>query len=269
MKCRSKTLYILLLLLSTLLGGPLLAADWSREARLREALENTIQVGRPITLSAEGHPFLAIYTEADTDKTVGAAIILPDIGASPDQATVIRPLRNRLPTHGWATLALQMPLAASDAPPRAWRRLVARAGPRIDSAIARLRDSGVLNIALIGHGVGAEIGLRYLAGKRADAIRAFVAIGLGPHPRDPEDPVLRALEKLKLPILDVFGGEDLAAARDSARARRAAARKANNPGYLQLRIDGADHRFHDLQDVLTSRVRAWLNRVARGTEIAR
>ncbi len=256
----------LLLLCSTLAD----ASDQAREGRIREQIEDGLFVGRPITLKTAGNQrFLAIFTDADAPETVGGVILLHGMGADPNRATVIRPLRIGLPDHGWATLSLQMPVAPADAPASAWRKLIPEAAPRIDSAIQRLRDSGIENLVLIGHSLGAEMGLRYLAGKPPGTARAFVAIGLSADSGDPNDATLAALEKLKLPILDLFGSEDLPSVKNSARARRLAARKAGNRSYRQIRIDGADHLFHDMDEILTNRIRAWLNRVAKGSEISK
>ncbi len=249
------------------IAGRSLGADFSREARIREQIEDSILIGEAITLRADGHGFLAIHTEADTPKTIGAAIILHGMGADPNRTTVIRPLRADLAEHGWTTLSLQMPVAASDAPASAWRRLITEAGPRIAAAVTQLKDSGILNIVLIGHSLGADMGLSYLAGQQPEAIRAFVAIGLSAGGDNPDDSVLRAIAKLKIPVLDIFGGEDLPAVRQTARARRIAARKAGNARYRQIRIDGADHFFSDMDDVLDSRIRAWLHKTAKGVEI--
>ncbi len=261
--------HALLSLILLAVAGHSLAADYSREARIREQIEDSILIGNAITLRADDHGFLAIHTEADTPKTVGAAIILHGMGADPNRATIIRPLRTDLAEHGWTTLSLQMPVAARDAPASAWRRVVAEAGPRIDAAIARLKDSGILNIVLIGHSLGADMGLSYLARRQPEAVRAFVAIGLSAGGNKPDDSVLQAIAKLKIPVLDIFGGEDLPAVRQTARARRNTARNAGNKQYRQIGIDGADHFFSDMDDVLDSRIRAWLHKTAKGVEIKR
>ncbi len=257
------------ILILLVLAGYSLAADYSREARIREQIEDSILIGEAITLRANSHDFLAIHTQADTPQTVGAAIILHGMGADPNRATIIRPLRVDLAEHGWTTLSLQMPVAASDAPPSAWRRLIPEAGPRIDAAIALLKDAGILNIVLIGHSLGADMGLSYLARQRPGAIRAFVAIGLSASGNTPDDSVLQAIAKLKIPVFDIFGDDDLPIVRQTARARRGAARKAGNTQYRQIRIDGADHFFSDMDDVLDSRIRAWLHKTANGIEIKR
>jgi pimeloyl-ACP methyl ester carboxylesterase len=244
-----------------------LAADLMREQRIAAEIEDAILVGEPIRLQAGEVSFFAIHAEAETDRLRGAVILLHGRGANPDWNDVIKPLRTRLPEAGWETLSLQMPVAASDAPDRAYRALIPEAGPRIDAAVEFFRQRGFGNIVLLGHSLGSRMGLAWLAAGAPEEIRAFVAVGLPVGRGSGGQEALAALEKVKIPMLDIYGSQDIGAVRRSVRARAQAARRAGNSGYRQVEVAGADHFFRGLEDTLVLRVRAWIARVAPGVAV--
>jgi len=260
-----RVFHILLLTLICSPSAP--ASDLAREQRIREQIEDAILVGEPMTLRTGELGFLAIHTEAQTDETQGAVILLHGLGANPDWTEVIHPLRTRLPEHGWETLSLQMPVTAADAPRRDYLALIPEAATRIAFGVEFLKSRNIANIVVVGHSLGARMGIEWLAGEDVPKeITALVAVGLSADRQQRDGGTLAAIKKLQLPVLDIYGSRDLDTVLVSARARAAAARTAENPGYRQLEIEGADHFFRGLEDTLVMRVRAWLARVAAGME---
>ena len=67
-----------------------------------------------------------------------------------------------------------------------------------------------------------------------------------------------AVEKITVPVLDLYGSRDLADVLNTAKARAAAARKSGNADYRQTEVEGADHFFIGVEDDLTRRVYGWL-----------
>lgn len=248
---------------------PLWASDLAREGRIAAEIQEALLVGEPLTLQAGAESFFAIHTPQETGYSQGAAIILHGRGAHPDWMDVVYPLRSRLPAYGWRTLSIQLPIAASDAPDWVYGELIPEAFPRIDAAIQYLKQQGVTNIVLIGHSLGARMGIEYLAQRVPAELRAFVAIGLPVDGQTGDDGALDALGKLTLPLLDIYGSRDIGLVLNGAPARSAAARRAQNSDYRQNRIEGADHFFSGLSDTLVAEVRAWLGRVAPGKELSR
>jgi hypothetical protein len=110
----------LLLPLSALLLAPSPAMadgpDLAREQRLAEQSVDAILDGEPVYLTTSDNTrFLAIEMGADAEPQHGAATILHDRGMHPDWSQIAAPLRNGLPSHGWSTLSLQMPVRVKDA----------------------------------------------------------------------------------------------------------------------------------------------------------
>lgn len=250
-----------------LLASPLWASDLAREGRIAAEIRDGLVVGEPLMLQADdGTGFFTIYAQEQSAYNHGAVILLHGRGAHPDWADVIHPLRTALPEYGWKTLSIQMPVAAADASGWVYAELIPEAFPRIAAAVAYLKQQGVASIVLVGHSLGARMGVEYLAQGVPEEVKAYVAIGLPAGKAVADGGVLAALEKLQLPLLDIYGSQDIDAVLQSAPARLRAARLAENPAYRQRRIDGADHFFTGLDDTLLAEVRAWLGRVAAETQ---
>lgn len=232
-------------------------SDLEKEKRWSEQIVDALLVGEAVTLDAGGTAFLGIYTEAENGDTERAAIVAHGIGAHPDWPDVVYPLRSELPTHGWSTLSIQMPILANDAAAEAYAPLFDEVAPRIDAAVKFLKDKGAKTVVLIAHSMGAAMGAAYLAaGDRP--IDGFVAVGLSVNTADEKMNSALALEKIKTPMLDLYGSRDLETVLASVDTRARAARKADNPDYRQERIEGADHFFAGSENLLVRTVYGWL-----------
>lgn len=230
--------------------------------------------GQAVELKAAGQTFLGLYLPATGPTKQGAVILLPGLGAHPDWPGVIATLRRGLPPHGWATLSIQLPVPAPGPAPPNIKALLNAAPARIQAAIAHLHQLGLRNLILIGHGLGAAMGVDYLVqkGKRA-GIQAFVGIGMGTPPflapqGDPQLNLPAQLAKITVPILDIYGGRDDPAVLASAPARAQAANAIRPPiVYTQVRLPGARHSFANTGPSLVRWVRGWLKHTVPGMVI--
>jgi pimeloyl-ACP methyl ester carboxylesterase len=254
MKPNLKLLYLLIFFLITPLAS---GSDQGKEKRWSEQIVDSLLVGEAVTLEASGTSFLGIYTEAEDGGAERAAIVAHGIGAHPNWQDVVYPLRTELPAHGWATLSIQMPILANDAALADYAPLYDEVGPRIDAAVKYLRDKGAKTIVLIGHSLGAGMAASYLSTGGGD-IDGLVAVGLNAEIDVEKMNAAQALEKIKIPVLDLYGSRDLEGVMNSADARVKAARKAGNDDYRQERIEGADHFFVGSETLLVRTVRGWL-----------
>ncbi len=238
------------------------AGDAAREQRIAEQIRDAILDGEVLTLEAAGQPFLAIHQRTERSPARGAALILHGRGANPDWVDVIHPLRTILPEHGWDTLSIQLPVASEGAGETEWQATIGEATPRITAALTWLKQQGMQNVVLIAHSFGNLAAAEYLVSQPADPLQAWVAIGM------PETPGLTPrLKKITLPVLELYGERDLPGVLAGVRARRLALR--GNKNWTWRESPDADHFFGGMDELLVSTVRAWINKVASGTEVRR
>jgi len=235
------------------------ASDLAKEKRWADQVVDSLLDGEAVWLNDGSHDFLGIYTPADEDKARGV-ILMHGIGVHPDWQQVIHPLRVELAAHNWNTLSIQMPVLPNEAESAEYAPLFDEVAPRIDAAIAFLKAKGVDDIVLIGHSLGAAMAAWYLTTPRQD-VQGLVVIGM----QAAEDPRMNgvlSLEKITLPVLDVYGENDLEGVLASSGARAQAALKADNGHFTQIEIAGSGH-FHDgHENELVEAVAKWLEEVS-------
>ena len=225
------------------------ASDLAKEQRWAEQVVGDLFDGEPVTLHVEKSNFLGLLTEAETPKPL-AVIVLHGIGAHPDWPQVVNPLRVQLAELGWTTLSLQMPILDNEAESTDYQPLMAEVAPRINAGIAHLQQLGSATVAIVAHSMGSHMSSYYLADEAAnDAVVAFVGVGMGKGN-------LNYLDAIQVPILDLYGENDLADVVNMADQRRQAA--ANNSAYTQQMVPDADHFFDGFEVSLLEAVSAWL-----------
>ena len=250
--------FIRLLLISlSLLSLNIHASDLEKEKRWADQVVDAILDGDAVWLNDGKNDFLGIYTEAEEDKG-RAVIVMHGTGIHPDWQQVVQPLRVGLTEHNWNTLSIQMPILANEAEYKDYAPLYDEVAPRIDAAIKYLKDNGSKDIVLIGHSQGSAMTAYYLSTNKPD-VRGFVAIGIAAFAGDPRMNSIKSLEKIDLPVLDLYGSEDLEEILASVDSRAAAAKKAGNKNYTQTRITG-NHFFDGQEDVLVETVADWLDK---------
>ncbi len=289
----------IILVIALFAQGALAQATFKpREERWAQQIQEYLMVGEIQWLTdAPGRDgktdkFLSIYTVPSGDAqgrasvaggrmpgattAKGAVILMHGEGRHPDWPEVISPLRRGLAEQGYATLSLQMPILPRGAPLSGYWRALDEAAPRIQAGIKFLRDQGHGDITLIGYGMGAAMGLGALTQGKVKGVRGFIGVGMAAHvsekARYPLDPRLYAptmLGKLRLPVLDIYGGLDDKVVTQSAPERAAAAERAGNKDYAQYKIADADHGFGRFEKELLQRVGDWLDERVAAPSAAR
>lgn len=264
-----KTTMAVLLLLLLLPGAALAQADeqapatntassdLGKEQRWRDQIVDSLMDGDAVDLTADGVTFLGLYTEAD-EGTGRAAIIVHGIGVHPNWPQVVYPLRTSLPAHGWSTLSVQMPVLPNEASDADYALLMDEVAPRLDAAVAYLKEQGANKVAIVAHSLGATMANDYLA-NHPDAAIAFVAIGMSTGGKHAGRDNAELLGKIEVPVLDLYGQNDLEPVVSGAAERAAAA--AGNPGYHQAQVPNAGHFFDGQEEELTKIVGQWLGDV--------
>jgi len=232
------------------------ASDIEREKRLAGQIADSIIDGEAVFLKSGEHEFLSIYTEADEPK--GAVLILHGRGFHPNWADVVYPLRVGLVEQGWNTLSLQMPVLGKEAKFYDYLEIMDEALPRIEAGIDYLKQQGNEKIILIAHSCSVHMTMAWVDAGRMRGIDAFVGIGMGAV--DYQQPMEKPfpLDRVTIPVLDVYGEEEYPAVLKGAPERLAAMQKAGNPKSKQVTVPGANHYFTDEGDALLDAVAHWL-----------
>ena len=251
--------------LAFLLAANIPAASTSnldREKNWAEQIVDSLIAGEAVWLTSSGVKFLGLYTEPSASSKKGL-ILLHGRGVHPAWGFIDN-LRVDFADAGWHTLALQLPILDNDAKFAEYGKTMPEALARIDTGIRYLRDRGVQQIYIVGHSSGAMTATAYAAERPAAPIAGVVAIGLTTEPAGgPLMQPTQLLLRVKKPVLDIYGADDLPVVLQTAQSRQAAAGKAGNNRYTQARIDGANHFFTDRYDPLREHLTAWLAKPAK------
>lgn len=220
-------------------------------------IRDSILDGEVVTLNDGKQDFMGILTPAEQAR--GAVIILHGRGYHPDWEDVAHPLRVGLAAKGWTTLSLQMPVLEKEATYYAYVPLFANADRRIDAGIAFLKQKGINTIVLAAHSCGAHMAMNWVVSKGDGAIAAYIGMGMGATDYNQDMVQTFPLNKMKVPVLDLYGEKEYPQVIKTAGERQSLMQKAGNPHSKQMVLPEADHYFKEKGEELTAVVATWLN----------
>ena len=224
-------------------------ADYAREKRWADEITPAILVGDPVQLAlASGRKFLGIYAPAA--KGGGpAVIVIHGLGVHPDW-NLVNAIRSQLADQGYATLSIQMPVLGAEAKAEQYVAVFPEAAERIAAAAQFLRARGHRKVAAVSHSLGARMTDYYVEHAAAQALDAWVSVGItAPY---------SGAGRIALPVLDIYGERDFPAVRDNAKARAESLGRAR--GSAQIEVPGADHFFSGMETELVRHIRTFLDR---------
>ena len=219
-------------------------ADYAREKKWADEVVPGLVVGDPVYLQTPRghHKFLTLFTPVEGDK---AAIVVHGMGIHPDWG-MIGTLRTELADRGFATLSIQMPVLAADAQSAAYQPTFPEAAERIAQAVDFLKAKGYTQLAIVSHSMGSRMSHVYLSGKPDAAVKAWASLGL--------QQVDYA--SLKLPVLDLYGDNDLPPVLAGAAQRKRSLVAGNSS---QVVIHHADHFYTGHEGEMVEAVATFLN----------
>lgn len=249
---------ILALVTALLLSVEVMASDLAKEQRWRDQVADSIMDGEEVDVMVDGRGVFGIYTEAAEDSTKGM-IVAHGIGVHPNWDQVILPIRVAMAERGWHTLSIQMPVLENEAEPQAYFDIYPEAGPRLQAAEKFLQEQGVETWVYVAHSMGSQMTALYLSKGAPAQAMGFVAVGMNAAQGDASVNVANSLVKIDMPVLDLYGSEDLDIVVNTAEKKRLAA--AHNKAYMQKVVEGANHFFDDMNDELIDIVSDWINKL--------
>ena len=235
------------------LAAPVAASDLEKEQRWREQVEDSIMDGEAVDLVVEGREIFAIYMEAEDGSDKGM-IVVHGTGIHPNWQQVVQPIRVEMAAHGWNTLSIQMPILHNEAQYEEYVALYPEVPPRLSAAEAFLKDRGIQTLLIAAHSQGATMSSYYLSRHPSD-VKGLIAIGMGATQKDSHINSAQSLKKITIPVLDLYGDDDLPGVLDTVDARTESS--AHNVQYSQQMIKDANHFFDGMDDELVSAVASW------------
>ncbi len=216
-----------------MLAWPLAAmaadADYAREKKWADEVVPGLVVGDPVYLETPRghHKFLTLFTPvAGSGK---ALVVVHGMGIHPDWG-MVGTLRTELADRGYTTLSIQMPILAADAKGEDYPPTFPEAAERIAQAVAFLKAKGYAQIAVVSHSMGSRMSLEYFTAQPDPAIKAWASLG----------PSFAGYASVKLPILDLYGENDLPPVLGNAATRKGS---LANPSSRQVVVAYTDHFF--------------------------
>ncbi len=233
--------------------------DYNWEKRISNGIIDRAEATELFWLETVDNSFIALFNHQRGSEAKDAAIILHSIGGHADWPELISPLRNMLPKFGWSTLSIQLPMISPENNIEEYGNTFQETNQRISSSVKELRKRGFSRIIIIGYGFGALSSLVYLEKGSTKYIDALVVISLQDYVYiKPPINLLRLIEKIKVPTLDIFGSLDFKEGIESSPDRRLAAKKSGNYLYSQIEIEGANHSFSNMENNLIQNIVDWV-----------
>ena len=225
----------------------LAGSDFAREKKWADEVVPGIVEGDPVYLEMkDGHKFLSIITE--TRGAPMALVVIHGIGIHPDWG-MVSTLRSRLAGHGYTTLSIQMPILGNEAKSEDYDPLFPEAAERIDIAVDYLKEKGYKKVAIVSHSLGSAMSHSYVL-KHQDKLVAWASLGIG-----------RNLDYagINIPVLDMYGQNDLAPVVQSAGKRSASLKKIAHS--RQVKVKGGDHFYNGHEDEMVQAVQQFLGEI--------
>lgn len=226
--------------------------DYAREQRWADETLPGVVVGDAVRIKAtSGREFLGLYTEpAKASAALPAIVLVHGVGVHPDFG-IIGVLRVKLADLGYATLAIQMPVQGKDATVDDYfPKVFPDAADRMTKAAEWMRAKGHANVVLLSHSMGAWMANVYLdQAFEATPYKAWIVMGL-------TGSYSWTMRRFAMPILDVYGENDIAPVLGAVGRRKFALNEVN--GSRQVKIAGADHHYLGRENELVAAIDAFL-----------
>jgi hypothetical protein len=239
------------LVLACHLGTALAATpDVARERRWADEVVPQLVVGDAVWLATPHQPkVLALYAQP-AKPTRDAIIVVHGLGVHPDW-NLIGVLRSDLADLGFATLSVQMPVLAADAPREDYVSLFPHAFDRLDAALQWLHAHGYEHVGVVSHSLGAAMVNAWLATSHP-VIDAWVPVGLA----------VDFAARPRIPVDDVVAERDFPEALAFAKTR--ASRLHEDACSSSVVFAGTDHYFGNAAHDLARRIAPFLERALAG-----
>ena len=244
------------------------AIDLERERQIANDLVSKKQVGEPVWLGNDSKAFLGLLSKTPFGTQDTVIILIHGMGAHPDWPDVIGPLRQSLPENKVSVISIQMPVLALDAPVSEYGMTFVESARRIKITVEYLYELGFTRIILAGYSFGAVTAAYYLINEKQHGVSALIIISmLAMKFLNPSVEPELLLEKIDIPVLDIYAENDLYEVLYAVPDRRLAVHKSVNHQFKQVEIKDSGHTYVRYERELLNAILNWLMQPANNNEL--
>lgn len=236
-------------------GTPLYYPDKSRESMIYEQSLSEIFDGKHLYINYKygKTSMLEIYDESHNT----AVLFLHGRGLSPNEENLANPIRVSM-SNLYNTYSLQLPVLKKQSTYLEYTKIFYDSDERILSALEHIIEKNN-KIIIIAHSCGVHMLMSFIQNKNlSNKISSLVLIGSGAVDKGQRLIYEYPYEKIKVPILDLFGESDFNLVMKNANKRNQQIKKTSVKSQ-QIKIKSSDHYHADNSESVITLVKKWLS----------
>ena len=237
------------------LGNDSYEPDKSRELMIYEQNLNEIFDGEHVYVNYKHGRFsmLEIYNQ----NYKSAVLYLHGRGLNPNEQNLAHPIRVEMSSF-YNTYSLQLPVLKKQSTYYEYSQIFYDSDERILSAIEHILRKND-KVILIAHSCGVHMLMSYIKNKNLSShISSLVLIGSGAVDKGQKLIYSYPYEKIKIPILDLFGENDFDLVLRKSNERNKSIQKTHSKSQ-QIIIKSSNHYHNDNSNRVITHVKKWLS----------
>ena len=250
-----KIIIFLLIIPFIVHGTPVYSPDKSRESMIYEQSLSEIFDGNHLYIDYKfgKYSMLEIY-----DETHNAAVLfLHGRGLSPNEQRLAYPVRVSM-SNLYNTYSLQLPVLKKQSTYLEYTKIFYDSDERIASALEHIYKKNN-KVIIIAHSCGVHMLMSFIQNKNfTNNISSLVLIGSGAVDKGERLIHEYPYDKIKIPILDLFGESDFNLVMKNASKRKQLIKETSAKSQ-QIKIKSSDHYHTDNSELVITFVKKWLS----------
>tara|TARA_B100000586_G_C20037311_1_gene395991 strand:- start:81 stop:881 length:801 start_codon:yes stop_codon:yes gene_type:complete len=233
--------------------------DYNREQNISSQFLHDIFDGELISLSTTlNESFKIVEYKSNNNKQ--AVLLFHGRGLHPNEHRIMQPLRIALYNEGYNTYSIQLPVLPKGKTYYDYFEIFKYSDERINSSLEYIASSNK-SVFIIAHSCGVHMLMSWLESNNFDNIAGLILIGS--EPLDLGQKLLRKYpyNKIKVPILDIYGENDYPSITKNATARFKMIKQQQNNKSNQVSVPNSDHYHTDNANELLKVVKTWLKTI--------
>ncbi len=250
-----KTVVLLLISSVILQCEPLHKIDKSRESTIYDQHLSEIFDGEHLYVDYKFGQYSMLEIHDEQHKT--AVLFLHGRGLNPNEQNLANPVRVEM-SNLFNTYSIQLPVLKKQSTYLEYSKVFYDSDERILSAIEYIQNKNN-KVIIIAHSCGVHMLMSYIKNQNLpNNISSLVLIGSGAVDKGQKLIYMYPYEKIKVPILDLYGENDFGLVLKNAHKRKQLINKTSTRSQ-QIKIESSDHYHTDNSLPVITFVKKWLS----------